>query len=93
MLHVATGIQLIDRLLLIFMPNKYQPDYMYLRNVRTKRVHFFTFFQVLCLAALWVIKSFKVSSGEGFPNTDNYRISKNLIIIVYFVVFFFKKFG
>jgi len=56
------GIQLIDRLLLIFMPNKYQPDYMYLRNVRTKRVHFFTFFQVLCLAALWVIKSFKETS-------------------------------
>jgi len=56
------GIQLIDRLLLIFMPNKYQPDYMYLRHVRTKRVHFFTFFQVLCLAALWVIKSFNETS-------------------------------
>jgi len=56
------GIQLIDRLLLIFMPNKYQPDYMYLRNVRTKRVHFFTFFQVICLAALWVIKSFNETS-------------------------------
>ena len=48
------------------MPNKYQPDYMYLRNVRTKRVHFFTFFQVLCLAALWVIKSFKVSFEVDF---------------------------
>jgi len=56
------GIQLIDRLLLIFMPNKYQPDYMYLRNVRTKRVHYFTFFQVICLVALWVIKSFKETS-------------------------------
>merc|ERR1711990_797227 len=56
------GIQLMDRILLIFMPTKYQPDYMYLRHVRTWRVHLFTFLQVACLAILWTLKSFKESS-------------------------------
>lgn len=52
-------IQLISRILLIFMPEKYQPDYVYLRHVRTRRVHLFTFIQLTCLALLWIIKSIK----------------------------------
>ncbi|XP_076460475.1 electrogenic sodium bicarbonate cotransporter 1-like isoform X2 [Babylonia areolata] len=56
------GMQLIDRLLLLFMPVKYQPDYIYLRHVPLWRVHVFTFIQVLCLAALWAVKSIKVIS-------------------------------
>ena len=52
-------IQLISRILLIFMPEKYQPDYVYLRHVRTRRVHLFTFMQLSCLTLLWVIKSIK----------------------------------
>lgn len=52
-------IQLISRVLLIFMPEKYQPDYVYLRHVRTRRVHLFTFIQLSCLVMLWVIKSIK----------------------------------
>jgi hypothetical protein len=52
-------IQLISRILLIFMPEKYQPDYVYLRHVRTRRVHMFTFIQLSCLAMLWIIKSIK----------------------------------
>ncbi|CAF0834824.1 unnamed protein product [Adineta ricciae] len=52
-------IQLISRILLIFMPEKYQPDYVYLRHVRTRRVHMFTFIQLSCLALLWIIKSIK----------------------------------
>jgi hypothetical protein len=50
-------IQLISRILLIFMPEKYQPDYVYLRHVRTRRVHMFTLIQLTCLALLWIIKS------------------------------------
>ncbi|CAF2962810.1 unnamed protein product [Rotaria sp. Silwood2] len=50
-------IQLVSRILLIFMPEKYQPDYVYLRHVRTRRVHIFTFIQLSCLAMLWIIKS------------------------------------
>ena len=34
--------QLIARILLIFMPEKYQPDYVSLRHVRTSRVHLFS---------------------------------------------------
>ena len=52
-------IQLISRLLLVFMPEKYQPDYVYLRHVRTRRVHMFTFIQMTCLILLWVIKSIR----------------------------------
>ncbi|CAF1216222.1 unnamed protein product [Rotaria sp. Silwood1] len=52
-------IQLISRILLIFMPEKYQPDYVYLRHVRTRRVHLFTLIQLSCLAMLWIIKSIK----------------------------------
>jgi hypothetical protein len=52
-------IQLISRILLIFMPEKYQPDSIYLRYVRTRRVHLFTIIQLTCLILLWVIKSIK----------------------------------
>lgn len=51
--------QFVDRLALIFMPKKYQPDHMYLRHVPIKRVHLFTFFQIVCLAVLWVVKMIK----------------------------------
>lgn len=60
------GLQFIDRILIVFMPVKYQPDYIFLRQVPLKRVHLFTLIQLLCLVALWVIKSFKVIS-IAFP--------------------------
>lgn len=53
------GMQFIDRLLLILMPVKYQPDYPYLRHVPLWRVHLFTFIQILCVAGLWIVKSIK----------------------------------
>jgi len=55
--NTLNGMQFIDRLLLIFMPGKHQPDYLYLRHVPLKKVHLFTFIQFTALAALWVIKS------------------------------------
>uniref|UniRef100_A0A8C2Q2F1 Anion exchange protein n=1 Tax=Cyprinus carpio TaxID=7962 RepID=A0A8C2Q2F1_CYPCA len=51
------GVQFMDRLQLLLMPAKHQPDLIYLRHVPLRRVHFFTFIQVLCLALLWVLKS------------------------------------
>ncbi|XP_053386313.1 electrogenic sodium bicarbonate cotransporter 1-like isoform X3 [Mercenaria mercenaria] len=60
------GMQLVNRIMILFMPMKYQPDYTYLRHVRTRRVHFFTFIQVLCLVMLWVIKTIKAIS-IAFP--------------------------
>merc|ERR1739838_272051 len=43
--------------LLMFMPGKHQPDYLFLRHVPLKKVHLFTLIQALSLAALWIIKS------------------------------------
>jgi len=46
----------------MFMPAKYQPDYMFLRNVPMRRVHLFTFIQFICLAVLCVIKELGIVS-------------------------------
>ncbi|XP_054073603.1 anion exchange protein 4 [Rissa tridactyla] len=51
------SIQLTDRVRLLLMPAKHQPDLPYLRHVPLRRVHLFTIIQLLCLALLWVIKS------------------------------------
>ncbi|GJQ69860.1 hypothetical protein Trydic_g22408 [Trypoxylus dichotomus] len=56
------GLQFFDRILIMFMPNKYQPDYMFLRQVPIRRVHIFTIIQIACLACLWMIKSFSTTS-------------------------------
>nr|XP_009938571.1 PREDICTED: anion exchange protein 4 [Opisthocomus hoazin] len=51
------SIQLTDRVRLLLMPAKHQPDLTYLRHVPLRQVHLFTVIQLLCLALLWVIKS------------------------------------
>ncbi|XP_017853753.1 sodium-driven chloride bicarbonate exchanger isoform X16 [Drosophila busckii] len=56
------GLQFFDRILIMFMPAKYQPDYMFLRQVPIKRVHLFTIIQLACLIVLWLIKSFSLTS-------------------------------
>ncbi|XP_071539830.1 sodium-driven chloride bicarbonate exchanger isoform X19 [Panulirus ornatus] len=56
------GIQFFDRILIMFMPVKYQPDYTFLRQIPLKKVHLFTAIQLTCLVVLWVIKSFKQTS-------------------------------
>nr|XP_029727237.1 electroneutral sodium bicarbonate exchanger 1-like isoform X12 [Aedes albopictus] len=56
------GLQFFDRLMIMLMPIKYQPDYMFLRQVPIRRVHLFTLIQLACLVMLWVIKSFSSTS-------------------------------
>ncbi|XP_011703360.1 PREDICTED: sodium-driven chloride bicarbonate exchanger isoform X1 [Wasmannia auropunctata] len=56
------GLQFFDRILIMLMPVKYQPDYMFLRQVPLKRVHMFTAIQLTCLICLWLIKSFSHTS-------------------------------
>ena len=56
------GIQFFDRILLFFMPKKYQPDVPYLRKVKLSRVHMFTGVQLASLAGLWIIKDIKQTS-------------------------------
>ena len=51
------GVQFVDRLTLLFMPGKHQPDYHFLRMVELKKVHLFTLIQLSCLVILWIIKS------------------------------------
>ncbi|XP_023270174.1 electrogenic sodium bicarbonate cotransporter 1-like isoform X4 [Seriola lalandi dorsalis] len=51
------GVQFMDRLKLLLMPAKHQPDLVYLRHVPLRKVHLFTFIQILCLALLWILKS------------------------------------
>ncbi|OZC12615.1 hypothetical protein X798_00246 [Onchocerca flexuosa] len=60
------GIQLFDRILLLLMPMKYQPDTIYIRHVPISVIHKFTFCQVACLAVLWTVKSIKQTS-IAFP--------------------------
>merc|ERR550532_1370163 len=60
------GLQFFDRILLLFMPTKYQPNYIYLKYVRLPRVHLFTFIQIICLGVLYFIKSHP-ATGITFP--------------------------
>ncbi|KAJ8352239.1 hypothetical protein SKAU_G00237150, partial [Synaphobranchus kaupii] len=55
------GIQFFDRLKLFGMPAKHQPDFIYLRHVPLRKVHFFTVVQLSCLVLLWVIKTSKAA--------------------------------
>lgn len=52
-------LQFYERILIMFMPQKYQPDYVFLRHVETYRVHMFTIIQMACFALLWIVKSIK----------------------------------
>ncbi|XP_045692483.1 band 3 anion transport protein isoform X2 [Phyllostomus hastatus] len=57
-----SGIQLFDRILLLFKPPKYHPDAPYVKRVKTWRMHLFTGIQIICLVVLWAVKSFQSTS-------------------------------
>ncbi|XP_004374360.1 band 3 anion transport protein [Trichechus manatus latirostris] len=61
-----SGIQLFDRILLLFKPPKYHPDVPYVKRVKTWRMHLFTGIQIFCLVALWVVKSTPASLALPF---------------------------
>ncbi|KAJ8344850.1 hypothetical protein SKAU_G00290430 [Synaphobranchus kaupii] len=52
-----SGIQLWDRILLMLTPKKYYPKDTYATMVKPLRMHLFTLIQILCLVALWAVKS------------------------------------
>ncbi|XP_059812609.1 solute carrier family 4 member 1b (Diego blood group) isoform X1 [Hypanus sabinus] len=60
------GIQLFDRLLLLFIPPKYHPDIAYTRKVHTRRMHIFTLIQLICIAILWAINKSRASLAFPF---------------------------
>jgi sodium bicarbonate transporter 10 len=73
-------MDLFQRILLLFMPLKYQPDRGYLRSVPLRRVHLFTLIQVMCLVLLWIIKSMQ-STAILFP----------LMVCIYLITFLDKS--
>ncbi len=60
------GQQFVERVLIFFMPTKYQPDHTWLRIVQVKRVHLFTAIQIISLIFLFVVKDTK-SIAMAFP--------------------------
>jgi len=61
-MEIAGAVQFVQRVLVMFMPAKYQPDYMFLRNVPMRRVHLFTIIQFACIVVLCVIKELGIVS-------------------------------
>ncbi|XP_078397338.1 anion exchange protein 2-like [Cetorhinus maximus] len=60
------GIELYERLQLLLMPSKHHPDHVYVRKVKTLRMHLFTIIQVFCLAILWAVMSTVASLAFPF---------------------------
>jgi solute carrier family 4 (sodium bicarbonate cotransporter), member 7 len=60
------GLEVVDRILIILMPAKYQPDYPFLKHVNIKRVHIFTIIQVLSTTAMFTVKQIDIIA-IGFP--------------------------
>uniref|UniRef100_A0AC35U7A9 Anion exchange protein n=1 Tax=Rhabditophanes sp. KR3021 TaxID=114890 RepID=A0AC35U7A9_9BILA len=53
------GVQLIHRMILFFIPEKYMPVKPYTENVKLKRMHLFTIIQIICLVFIYFVKSQK----------------------------------
>lgn len=60
------GIQFFERLKLFFMPVKHHSSAPYVRKVATFKMHMYTLIQLLCLVALWVVKSTVLSLAFPF---------------------------
>ena len=74
------GLQFVERLLLLFIPRKYQPEYVYLKYVPLYRVHLFTLIQLSNLVFLWVIKS-NPTTSIAFPGISS--VSDHVTIFHY----------
>ncbi|XP_059503548.1 anion exchange protein 3 isoform X2 [Stegostoma tigrinum] len=61
-----SGIQMSERLLLLFIPSKHHPDHVYVTKVKTWRMNLFTMIQLICVVILWVIKSTIISLAFPF---------------------------
>ncbi|OCT73621.1 anion exchange protein 2 [Xenopus laevis] len=59
------GIQFYERLQLLLKPPKHHPDVMYIKKVRTLRMHLFTALQLVCLTILWIVMS--TAASLAFP--------------------------
>uniref|UniRef100_H3AAS5 Anion exchange protein n=1 Tax=Latimeria chalumnae TaxID=7897 RepID=H3AAS5_LATCH len=60
-----SGMQFFKRIKLLLKPPKYHPDVIYIKKVKTLRMHLYTVLQVLCLAVLWAVMS--TAASLAFP--------------------------
>ena len=56
-ISTLSDLELVQRVCILFMPQKYQPDLLFLRHIPIRKVHIFTAIQVGCIAFLWIIKA------------------------------------
>uniref|UniRef100_A0A4X2KTZ5 Anion exchange protein n=1 Tax=Vombatus ursinus TaxID=29139 RepID=A0A4X2KTZ5_VOMUR len=56
-IFLAPGLKFSERVKLLLMPAKHQPDLLLLRHVPLSRIHLFTTVQLICLGLLWAVKS------------------------------------
>jgi len=57
-----SDVQFIQRLGILFVAPKNQPDYVFLRHVKMTKVHIFTIIQLIAFIAMWAIKQIEVTS-------------------------------
>uniref|UniRef100_UPI00398EFF5A anion exchange protein 2-like isoform X2 n=1 Tax=Pristiophorus japonicus TaxID=55135 RepID=UPI00398EFF5A len=60
------GIEMYERMQLLLMPSKHHPDHVYVRKVKTLRMHLFTIIQLFCLGVLWAVMSSAASLAFPF---------------------------
>ena len=60
------NVQFVHRFKLLFIPNKYKPDYAYLRQVPNVRIHIYTIIQVVLLVLLCAVQALP-SLRVAFP--------------------------
>lgn len=53
------GVQFVQRFKLLFIPNKYKPDYEYLRRVSNVKIHLYTFIQAVLLILLIALQAYQ----------------------------------
>ena len=82
---MLVSFQFVERLQLLFIPRKYQPDYVYLKYVPLHRIHLFTFIQLGTLVILWTIKSHPTTS-IAFPGklVQNHEKLPNVTFLRFF---------
>jgi len=50
-------LRFVERIKLLFVASSNHPDHRYIRKVKTRKIHFFTLIQIVCLIIVLVVKS------------------------------------
>ncbi len=55
-INLIKNLQFFERLTILFMPAKHQPDLPYLRHISSSRVNLFTVIQLVSTLMLYLVK-------------------------------------